>query len=150
MKEIKFLVAGLLIGMVAAALIAPNMAHAIGNTVGVIDLEKAVTAHPMYQSKMDAFKAFKKQQEAQLDVYRDKANSSTLTPEDKDKVVNLRVQIDKAVQDKYDELFKPLEDDVINAVSKVGKESGIEVIIDSKAVLYGGLDLTPAVINELG
>ena len=24
-----------------------------------------------------------------------------------------------------------------------------EVIIDSKAVLYGGLDLTPAVINEL-
>jgi Skp family chaperone for outer membrane proteins len=147
MKNYKQLIFGLVIGIIAGVFLGPNIASAIGSGVGVIDLEKAVYAHPNYETKKAAFDAFKQQQDALLDSYRNKA---TLTNEDKEAIVNLRVQIDKAVSDKYDELFKPLEDEVIQAVNKVGMESGIEVIIDSKAVLYGGLDLTGVVVNKLG
>ena len=51
---------------------------------------------------------------------------------------------------KMEELTGPLEQEVYDAVMTVGEETGIEVIIDSQAVLYGGMDLTPAVINNLG
>jgi len=147
MKNYKQLIFGLVIGIIAGVFLGPNIAAAIGSGVGVIDLEKAVYAHPKYNEKKAAFDSFKQQQDTLLDTYR---NKETLTNDDKEAIVNLRVQIDKAVSDKYDELFKPLEDDVIQAVSKVGTESGIEVIIDAKAVLYGGLDLTGVVVNKLG
>ena len=64
--------------------------------------------------------------------------------------MSLRLEIDKNVSQKYDELFNSLTIDVINAVEKVGMESGIEVIIDNQVVMYGGLNLTPAVINAIG
>lgn len=146
MKGHRQLLLGLIIGIAMAILIMPSVAGAIGTSVGTMDLEKAVTSHPSYDSKMATFEDFKKQQDARLDVYR---NKQTLSDDDKAAIVNLRLEIDNTVSDKYAELFNPLEKDVIDAVSKVGKESGIEVIIDSKAVLYGGLDLTPAVIKEL-
>ena len=147
MKNYKQLTFGLIIGIIAGLFLAPNFASALSAGVGVIDLEKAVFAHPNYESKKAAFDAFKDQQDKLLEPYR---NKETLTNDDKEAIVNLRVQIDKAVADKYDELFKPLENEVIDAVNKVGAESGIEVIIDAKAVLYGGLDLTPVVVGKLG
>ena len=147
MKRYKYLIFALLIGAVAGAMLAPSVAGAIGSAVGVIDLEKAVTSHPSYESKLASFKTYKDEQDARLDAYR---NKEVLTEEDKEAIVNLRIEIDNAVAEKYEMLFGPVEDDVVNAVEKVGMESGIEVIIDSKAVLYGGLDLTAAVINELG
>jgi outer membrane protein len=148
MKPYRQLIIGLAIGLAVAALFfAPTFAGAAGNVVGVIDLEKAVLAHPAYESKMAAFEDFKDQQDARLDAYR---NKDVLTEEDKQAIVDLRLDIDDKVAQKYEELFNSLTDDVINAVEKVGRESGIEVIIEAQAVLYGGLDLTPAVINALG
>ncbi len=146
MKGYKLFIIGLLLGAIVGAVVSPCIAAATASNVGVIDLEKAVTSHPGYDAKMDTFDAYKKSENARLDVYR---NKSTLTDAEKSTVVNLRVEIDNNIAAKYDELFNPLEDDVLAAVKKVGMESGIEVILDVNAVLYGGLDLTPAVISTL-
>jgi outer membrane protein len=146
MKDNWKFVMGFMVAILITAIVAPGIARAAGSTVGVIDLEKAVTAHPAYDSKMSDFDAYKTQQNARLDVYR---NKDVLTDDDKDAIVNLRREIDTNVANKYAELFDPLTDDVIAAVKKVGDESGIEAILDAQVVLYGGLDLTPAVINEL-
>ena len=129
MKGNKQLLLVLIIGMAVGVLVTPTVAGAIGSTVGVIDLEKAVTSHPNYDAKMSTFETYKKQQDARLDIYR---NKDILTDADKEAIVNLRVEIDNAVADKYEELFNPLEEDVITSVAKVGQESGIEVIIDEE------------------
>jgi outer membrane protein len=147
MKGYKHMILTLLIGMVAGVLITPNIAAAIVSKVGVVNVEEAIFSHPDYDSKMSSLKAFQKDQESRLDIYRTK---EVLTEEDKEAIVNLRIEIDNAVAEKHNELLGPLEDEVYNAVIKVGTESGIEVILDENAVLYGGLPLTAAVINELG
>lgn len=146
MKDNWKLAMGFMIGILIAAIFAPGIAGATSSTVGIIDLEKAVTAHPSYESKMSQFETYKEQESAKLDLYR---NKEVLTDADKDAIVDLRLEIDTNVATKYAELFDPLTNDVINAVKTVGDESGIEAILDAQVVLYGGLDLTPAVVNLL-
>lgn len=38
---------------------------------------------------------------------------------------------------------------IANAVSKVAKDKGLSMVIDSAAVLHGGLDITNDILNEL-
>lgn len=147
MKKYHHLIVGLTIGIAIAALLSPSLVGAAGSTVGVIDLHKAVTSHPSYESTMGIFDAFETQQYARLDLYRGIEN---LSAEDKEAVFNIRLDIEEQLAAKLEELTAPLEEDVMNAVKTVGTESGIEMIIDSQAVLYGGMDFTPAVINALG
>lgn len=147
MKKYHHLIIGLTIGIAIAALLSPSLVGAAGSTVGVIDLHKAVISHPSYESTMAIFDAFETQQYARLDLYRGIEN---LSAEDKEAVFNIRLDIEEQLAAKLEELTAPLEEDVMNAVKTVGTESGIEMIIDSQAVLYGGMDFTPAVINALG
>ncbi len=147
MKKYHQLIVGLTIGIALAAFLSPSLVGAAGSTVGVIDLHKAVTSHPSYESTMAMFDAFETQQYARLDIYREK---EYLSDEDKAAVLEIRLDIEEKLAAKLTELTTPLEEDVLNAVKTVGVESGIEMIIDSQAVLYGGMDFTPAVINTLG
>jgi outer membrane protein len=125
----------------------PGFAGAAGSAVGVIDLARAVTSHPDYESNMAVFNSFETQQYARLDEYRDK---ESLSDADKAAVLEIRLDIEEQLANKLDELTAPLEQDVMDAVGQIGAESGIEVIVDAQVVLYGGLDLTPAVIAALG
>jgi len=145
MKRYYKFIIGLVIGMTLVTFIAPGLAGAAGSTVGFIDVHKAVTSHPNYDANMAIFDDFEALQHARLDSFRDRE----LTDAEKTQVLSIRVEIEDAVADKLSELTAPLEDDVWNAVQAVGAESGIEIIIDSQIVLYGGMDLTPAVINGL-
>lgn len=145
MKRYYQFIIGLVIGMTVVTFIAPGFADAAGSTVGVIDLHKAVTSHPNYEANMAIFEDFEALQYARLDSFRDRE----LTDAEKTEVLSIRLEIEDEVAGKLSELTATLEDDVWNAVQAVGAELDIEIIVDSQIVLYGGMDLTPAVINGL-
>ena len=145
MKRYNQFIIGLVIGMAIVTFVTPGFAGAAGSTIGFIDVHKAVTSHPNYDANMTVFDDFETLQYARLDSYRDRE----LTDTEKTEVLSIRLEIEEAVADKLSELTLPMEDDVWNAVQIVGAESGIEMIVDSQIVLYGGMDLTPAVINGL-
>ncbi len=47
------------------------------------------------------------------------------------------------------ELFTPIKKTVQQAISSVAKEKGIDMVVYSEAVAYGGDDITQAVIQKL-
>ena len=57
------------------------------------------------------------------------------------------------IQDEVDaerqRLTEPLIQDVIDATTAIGHESGIEVILEAGAVMWGGLNLTPLIVEQL-
>ncbi|MCS7173704.1 MAG: OmpH family outer membrane protein [Armatimonadetes bacterium] len=50
---------------------------------------------------------------------------------------------------KQAELLASLDRDIRTAVEKVARASGVSVVLSKTVVLYGGTDLTDAVIKEL-
>jgi Skp family chaperone for outer membrane proteins len=146
MREYHKILLGAAIGALIAGLLAPTFVGAAGSTVGVIDLEKAIQAHPLYETNKEQLESYTQEQEARLDVYRSK---DVITEADKPAIVNLRKEIDENIAAKAAELSNQITEEVLNAVIKVGQEARIEAILDANVVLYGGMDFTQAVINEL-
>ena len=55
-------------------------------------------------------------------------------------------QIAKREQD----LFNPIRKKILDAVHKVAKEKGIDVVLTSSAVVEGGTDMTNDVLKAVG
>jgi outer membrane protein len=64
-----------------------------------------------------------------------------------------RQDLDRQLQQQFvqkeDELRGGLTQDIRAAVDKVGHDRSISIILDRQVVLYGGVDLTDAVIAQL-
>jgi outer membrane protein len=59
-------------------------------------------------------------------------------------------QYNKAVQDKQDQLLKPLVDQTRTATADVARKKALLLVLDRADVVYGGTDITADVQNELG
>ncbi len=53
------------------------------------------------------------------------------------------------LQDKQEELIKPITEKINKAIAAVGKTKGLAVVVDKNTVVYGGLDITQDVAKEL-
>ncbi len=110
-------------------------------TIGVVDMQRALDAHPRKAASERALQEFfqAKQREFQ-------ARARTLTPLQ-------RQELDRQMQQEFlqkrQELLGGLDRDIRAAVEKVSRERGISIVLDRSVVLYGGVDLTDAVIAAL-
>jgi outer membrane protein len=136
-----FVALGIVVGMV----VAPVRAQSMYNSMGYVDIQKALDEHPKRQSVYDQMQTFEKAKMEELPSL-DTANATKAQIADYLKKQN---DILDEVQKERERLFAPLIDDVDNMTKAVGKEAGIEMILDAKSVLYGGIDLTPEVIRRL-
>jgi len=50
---------------------------------------------------------------------------------------------------KKDELTKEVRNDIVKAIEEVAKQKGLTFVVDKVAVLYGGTDITGAVLERL-
>ena len=71
---------------------------------------------------------------------------SAKTDEDLDA---LGTKLDEQLQTKGGELSKQLTDTVVAAISQVAKDKSYTAIVDKKAVLFGGADVTDDVLKQL-
>ena len=64
-----------------------------------------------------------------------------------------RQELDRQLQQEFvqkrEELLSGLDKDIRAAVEKVGRDRGVSIVLDRTVVLYGGVDLTDAVIAQL-
>src|SRR5213594_265077 len=58
-------------------------------------------------------------------------------------------QLQQQFVQKREELLSGLDKDIRAAVEKVGRDRGVSIVLDRTVVLYGGMDLTDAVIAQL-
>src|SRR5881628_3067624 len=95
-------------------------------SIGYVDMQRALDNHPRKASSEQALQEFfqAKQREFQQ-------RAKSLGPVQRE------------------ELLSGLDKDIRAAVEKVGRDRGVSIVLDRTVVLYGGMDLTDAVIAQL-
>ena len=134
------------IGISVGMVIAPVRAQSTFANVGFVDVEKALAAHPNIENVKAQIKASQDAKMAELSQYQ---TMGDLTAEQRQQLMDDLYRIQSEVEAERTRLTNPLIDDIVNATGDVGAEAGVEIILDSAAVMWGGLDLTPLIIQRI-
>ena len=141
------IVAGLVsLGIMAGMIIAPVRAQSTYANIGFVDVKKALDAHPRKQAVFDQIHAFEQAKMNELAALQAQTN---MTDQQRQQLMEKLYQSRDEIDAERQRLTAPLIQDVIDATNAIGQESGIEVILEGGSVMYGGLDLTPLVIQRL-
>ena len=147
MKKISFL-------LLLALFLSPIAAFA--DNIGFIDMEKIFSKANMikkYESENEKrrteYQKFVKEREDKIEEAK-KANKS------EDDIKKLISKFEEEIRPKQEELSK-IENDfrqkffttMTNTSQQVAKSLGIDVVVDKRAILTGGTDITEFVINRL-
>lgn len=139
-KTVKLALSALaLLALFAAA--QPATASAGASPVGLTDYGKLVQQHPDTAQAEEAFKGATKQ--AQDDF---NAKAAALSPADKQAAYQ---QTQRALQEKRQELFKPIFVKIDAAVKEVVEAKGLTVVLDKSVIVYGGQDITADVLKKI-
>jgi Skp family chaperone for outer membrane proteins len=134
---------GIVIGMV----VSPVRAQSTFASIGYVDLESALQAHPQLDNIQAQIQAF---EDARIEeLSQSYGNFDSLTDAQRQQFMQDVYDIQTEVDAEGRRLSEPLIQDVIDATTAIGEESGIEVILEAGSVMWGGLDLTPLIINRL-
>lgn len=111
-------------------------------SIAYVDLGKALDSHPQRVASERALQEFlaAKQREFQQ-------RARAMTPAQ-------RQDLDRQIQQQFvhrrEELLSGLDKDIRAAVEKIAKDRGFTIVLERSAVLFGGTDLTDAVIEQVG
>jgi len=137
----------ILAAVVAVALLVAAVTTAVGGpaggtlVVGYVDMQRALDAHPKKASSEEALNQFARAKAAEL--RRLAQNKSPAEQAD------LARRTQEEILKRRAELLAALDKDIRAAVERVAKRAGASVVLDRSVVLYGGVDLTEQVIQEL-
>jgi outer membrane protein len=135
--------AGLVVVLAVAAVLLVRQSPALGQSfsVGYVEMQRALDNHPRKASSERALQEFfqAKQREFQG---RSKSMSAFQRQE-------LDRRLQQEILEKRGELLGGLDKELRAAVETVAKQAGVTVVLDRSVVLYGGTDLTEAVIKQI-
>lgn len=112
------------------------------SSIGVVDMSRVITP-----DNQDAVEVEKQFQQAVEDMNKQYEEQSANLDDQQKQELYQKLQRETAA--KRQELFKGLQDKVDAAVSNVAQTKGLSLVIDKRAVLYGGTDITDQVTKEL-
>src|SRR2546427_12321023 len=110
-------------------------------TIGYVDMQRALDNHPRKASSERALQEFF---QAKQGEFRQRAKS--LTPVQRQE---LDRQLQQELGQKREELLSGLDKDIRAAAERGSRDRGVSIVLDRAVVLYGGVDLTDAVITQL-
>ncbi len=110
-------------------------------SIGYVDMQRALDNHPRKASSERALQEFfqAKQREFQQ-------RAKSLAPVQRQE---LDRQLQQEFVQKREELLSGLDKDIRAAVEKISRDRGVSIVLERAVVLYGGVDLTDAVIAQL-
>lgn len=112
------------------------------SNIGVVDMSKAVPP-----DNKDIQEAQQKMQQISSDMQKQfEQQSANMTEEQKQELFQ-KMQAELA--QKNQELIKTVQAKVETAIGDVAKTKGLSVVLDKRAVLYGGTDITEQVAKKM-
>ena len=130
---------------VAAVLSWPfvRQAPALGQSfsVGYVEMQVALNNHPRKASSERALQEFF---QAKQREFQERSKGFTAFQRQE-----LDRQLQQQILEKRNELLGGLDKELRTAVETVAKTAGVTVVLDRSVVLYGGTDLTEAVIKQI-
>jgi outer membrane protein len=142
-KRLLLVVAAVVVLALAAAAVTTAVGGPAGGSVvvGYVDMQRALDAHPKKASSEEALNQFAR---AKMTEARQRAQGKPAA--EQQRIVR---EAQEQILRKQAELLASLDRDIRAAVEKVARASGVTVVLNKNVVLYGGTDLTDAVIREL-
>ncbi len=128
-----------LVGMAFGTI--PAQAAPNASPVGVVDYLYLLNQQPETAQANDALRS---EQEAAKKEFADK--SAGLSDADKQ---NLDRQLGQRVEQKRQELLKPIIEKINNAIQEVADTKGLSIVIGKQQVVYGGVDITGDVLKRI-
>ncbi len=110
--------------------------------IGYVDFEFLFIAHPEYSLKTQEYQAIIEQY---IQEYEEAAEEIT----DQDELNELITYYDAKIVEKDEELSSFIIDSLKEFVKKVAKENNISLVLTKNMVIYGGIDLTKLVLEEM-
>ncbi len=134
------------LAVMAGMVIAPVKAQSTYASIGYVDVQEALASHPDLQDVLTQIQAFEDARTDELSSYQE---LDSLTEAERQQMVEDLYRVRDEVDRERQRLTEPLIQDVIDATTAIGEESGIEVILEAGSVMWGGLNLTPLIINHI-
>lgn len=110
-------------------------------SIGYVDMQRALDSHPRRSASERALQEFFQAKQREFQQRAKSLNAAQ------------RQELDRQLQQQFvqkrEELLGGLDKDIRSAVEQVAKDRGVTVVLDRTVVLYGGIDLTDAVVARL-
>lgn len=141
----------ILAGVAVAVIVAAGLAWGLGGTgavafsqpvvIGYVDMQQALNAHPRKAAAEEALNQF-----ARAKLTEARRQAARKPAAEQERIVR---EAQAQILRKQAELLTSLDRDIRAAVEKVAQSAGVSIVLNKTVVLYGGTDLTEAVIREL-
>ncbi|MDR7418823.1 MAG: OmpH family outer membrane protein [Armatimonadota bacterium] len=135
--------AGVIVILAVAAVLAWRQTPVFSQSfsIGYVDMPRALDSHPRRASSERALQEFF--QAKQREFQERSKNMTAFQRQELDR------QLQQQILDKRNELLGGLDKEIRAAVEAAAKQAGVSVVLDRSVVLYGGNDLTEAVIKQI-
>lgn len=129
--------------VIAGFLVVQKVPIATGQSfsVGYVEMQRALESHPRKVSSERALQEFF---QAKQREFQERSKGMTAFQRQE-----LDRQLQQQILEKRSELLGGLDKEIRAAVETAAKQAGVTVVLDRTVVLYGGTDLTEAVIKQI-
>lgn len=121
------------------------LAAAVGvgaSSVGYVDFEFLFNAHPEYDSRNAELQAY-------AEEITEEFQSAAAELESENEMESLAADFEQRLDQTADELRRTLIASVQEFIAQVADEQGVSVVLPDTTILYGGVDLTPLVVEAM-
>jgi outer membrane protein len=134
---------GLAVVVAVGLAVALRQVPAFGQSfaIGYVEMQRALESHPRKASSERALQEF--YQAKQREFKERSKNMTAFQRQELDR------QLQQQILERRNELLGGLDKELRAAVETVAKQAGVTVVLDRSVVLYGGTDLTDAVIKVI-
>ncbi len=116
-------------------------APANSSSIGIVDYVYLINKHPDTKNSNDALRSEAEQAKKE---YAEK--SVNMNDQDKH---NLDQQLGQRIEQKRQDLLKPIMGKINEAIKEVADAKGLSVIVGKNVVIYGGVDITDDVLKKI-
>ncbi|MDQ7840209.1 MAG: OmpH family outer membrane protein [bacterium] len=136
-------IVGLAVVVAVGAAVAMRQVPAFGQSfaIGYVEMQRALDGHPRRASSERALQEF--YQAKQREFQERSKNMTAFQRQELDR------QLQQQILERRNDLLGGLDKELRAAVETVAKQAGVTVVLDRSVVLYGGTDLTDAVIKVI-
>jgi outer membrane protein len=117
--------------------------------IGYIDLNKVLEAHPNIDKARSDLNSFALKTKDDYQKQLDAAIKDKNANEAQQLKADYEAKLNAAVAKKWQELLSPLLNDIEEAAKSVAKAKGINIVLKSDSIVYGGIDITGDVIKAI-
>ena len=121
------------------------------STVGFMDVASAASGYVNMEVVLSATPAFVqagKELASEQQKMQKQFNAEAKTLSEKEKQ-DLGEKLNRQLAAKEQQLMAPIQEKLKIAIAKAAKEKGVDIVINAREVVYGGIDLTESVKQNM-